>query len=523
MKISIMDLMGHYYGDPIKINTPQSAAVGGTAAPTDPAPQPKGHRFRQPLLIAASLILVVTAAAAVPFTLSRTVGSRTMAEAGVSVESVLDELPPELPSQLPAALPESSLESALETEAEGSPAPSEAPADTSAITPVILSEQITAYANAYCYGNLLYTDSGYYTMGDTGPEPVETTNLNTTVSLRGDWNVNIDYAVIDGALCFLDWNSVGAAEPGRAVAYPVAGSPDTLMLMVSRNGVDIFNNEQSFDYKFLYNVLTGEITDPLANVPELDSHGTVSQVLFNSDFSRAIVSVEPEIRRLPEELRTVTVGKEHHSYLCDLSTGEMTAVADLAAPLIEGLGLSADEFAELGMCFFSDNDNILLYDIRSFLNPYGDLDLRYWLFSCNVETGALNYSIENVRMTPSTALTFDYNFPYVHFWNYVLDSQTGAEYELPMSTEQLFFMPAHVQAGRRTAIFTTGGGFHDTDVEEIYLLEGSQLCTIGLGDEPEFAENVFFVTENWLCITDKSSVYCYHIPDDLPMTPLTAN
>lgn len=522
MKISIMDLMGHYYGDPVNIDTPQSCAVGGAASVEGASHQQKARRGQRPLLVAAALLLVVTAAVAAPFTLTRTLGRNAMEQGASAAESTLEELPSERPAQLPAVVPGSSVEDTQEAELEEPPVTAEIPVDVSAITPVVLSAQIMSDPNAYCYGNLFYTDNGYYTMKDTGPEPVETTNLSTTVSLRGDWNVNIDYAVIDGVLCFLDWNSVGSFELEKAVAYPVEGSPDTVMLMVSRNGVEIFNNEQSFDYKFLYNVLTGEITDPLANVPELDSHGMVSQVLFNSDFSRAIVSVEPEALRLPETLRTVVIGTEHKSFLCNLSTGEMTAVADLIAPHLDGLGLSANEIAELGFCFFSDNDNILLYGCHFFENQYSDWDWNYWLFSCNVETEVLNYNIENVRMTPGTALTFDYSFPYVQFWNYVLDSQTGAEYDLPMNIGQLFFMPANVSEGNRTAIFSTAGGFHDTTVMDIYILEGNQLCTIGLGDEPEIMEDAFFVTENWLCIASEDAVYCYYIPDDLPLTPLTA-
>ena len=136
MKISIVDLMGHYYGDPVPIKTPQSPAAGGEIAGS--APRTKNRRARKPLLAAAALLLVVTAAAAAPFVLSRTTGSRTMNEGGASAENVLETLPPELPAV--------TSESSLENTADGV-------SIQETVSPQVIEGALDLEARS-CYGNL---------------------------------------------------------------------------------------------------------------------------------------------------------------------------------------------------------------------------------------------------------------------------------------------------------------------------------------------------------------------------------
>lgn len=527
MKIRITDLMDHYRGEPVDIDP--AAISSETCAPQAAMSEPQ-RRMQRPLLIAAVLILVVTAGVALPLTLSRTIGGNALEDGATSVESALETLPPELP----ITISESTLETDMDSSEEGlRETPENSAQALSDLSAYMVSGQMTWEENHRCYGNIFYAGGSYYTMGESGPEPIQLQNLNTTVELYGTWELNIDYVVINGELAFRDLNPADdASRPHVATAYPVKGSVDTVMLMVARNLTKSYNMEEPYDYKFLYNIQTGEVTDPLSKVTELYDHGNVTSVLFNDDFSRAIVDVETE-SQVPEDFITAGWG-DRRSYLCDLTTGGMTPVSELAAPHYAA-GLSEDAMSENGCCYFADRDTVLLCEMQTISTGPEDFpryETRGWLFALNADTGACRYTRNDGILYPNRADGDDFSVPYFHDSIYdgsayrILDSVTGtAYYTLQGESGCLLGMTWDDEGSRRiwTASDESLGSF---DVKSLYLVDDAKKGIVKISDQldvmPEDIQTVKMVTEDWFCLAAAGEVYCYHIPEDLSMTPWTA-
>ena len=102
MKIDIVDLLDNYCDHSVELDIPAELAKENCDFVST---QPKVHHGKRPLLVAAALLLVVTVAAVVPFTLSRTIGDGAMTEGTVPTESVKKELPTELPATVPGSSP----------------------------------------------------------------------------------------------------------------------------------------------------------------------------------------------------------------------------------------------------------------------------------------------------------------------------------------------------------------------------------------------------------------------------------
>lgn len=530
MKIRITDLMDYYRGEPVNVDLP--AACSETSAPQGAKAWPQ-RRMQRPLLIAASLILAVTAGIALPLTLSRTAGGNALNDGAASVERVLETLPPELPAIGAESTLETAMDSSVEDPQETPGGSAQAPSDLSAY---LVSGQMTWEENRRCYGNLFCVGGSYYTMGKSGPEPIQLQNLNTTVELSGTWELNIDYAVIDGELAFRDLNPADdASRPHVATAYPVKGSTDTVMLMVARNLTKSYNMGEPYDYKFLYNIQTGEVTDPLSKVTELYDHGNVTAVLFNDDFSRAIVDVETE-SQVPEDFITAGWG-DRRSYLCDLTTGEMTPVSELAAPHYAAAGLSEDAMSENGCCYFADRDTVLLYEMQTISTGPEDFpryryETRGWLFALNADTGACRYTRNDGILYPNRADGDDFSVPYFHDSIYdgsayrILDSSTGTAYYTLQGESGCLLGMTWDDEGSRRIWTASGGSMESFTAKGLYLVDDAQKGIVKISDQmdvvPEDIQTVKMVTEDWFCLGTEGQVYCYHIPENLSMTPWTA-
>lgn len=550
MKINITDLFDGYQ-KPVDLDIPNAFAVrdGGDNVHTlHPAPQSRGKR---PLLAAAVLLLVVTAAAAIPFTLSRTAGHGAMTEGAASMESMQNELPSQLPTEVPAAVADSSLEGAQET--------GEAP--DALITPyTITGAQVQEYEyggsllsgnNAGCHGNMVNIDGTYYTMTDNGPALLETTHLQTTVELYGTWEVDIDYAVVDGELAFFyDYDSARSGAyidgewitetdyrkqtgekfpegtvqivPNVAIVYPVEGSADTVKLTVTRNHND---NEDGCSYDFFYNIFTGEISDPLGNVPDLFDHGQFSGAHFNSAHTRAILTYFG-YRQMPdgEVLRG-----EASTYICDLTTGKMTLLDDLVAPFLpepehpEGVILVGQE------AYWASDDTLIFTIAESFPNGkemgfdeekhafIEDHDYLCRLYSYDMVTGTLNYQLRDVETAGIGAgnTPYPYVYPQEDSCHRFLDTATGKIYRLDVPMENY------------TGSFWGNRKAYRTEENDIYLVDLDTKSWVKLSDYlelPDLSGDSYcymkLLTEDWLSLMLGDAIYSYHIPDGLPMVPL---
>lgn len=570
MKISIMDLMGHYYGDPVNIDTPQSCAVGGAASVEEASHQQKARRGQRPLLVAAALLLVVTAAVAAPFTLTRTLGRNAMEQGASAAESTLEELPSERPAQLPAAVPGSSAEDTEETITEPQNMIS-----SYEITGAKVRESYIGYSegdvnysygqtildenNIGCYGNIVNLDGTYYTLTGNGPELLETTRLQTTVELYGSWEVDIDYAIVDGQLVFHNNTATGdyavidgervtemdyITQNGRAAAseiewitanvataLPVEGSADTIMLGIKRNEKAIVDNCY---YTFFYNIFTGEISDPLANVSGLFDYGSFSRASFNAARTRAI-TLHFGVAQLHNGENYVDGAS---AYICDLSTGEMTSLDDLAAPvLLEPENPETIVEVRPSEYYWADDDT-LLFEVGE-RTPNGkergitedgeyisDYDYACWLYSYDMVTGTVNYRLRlGDGETYSSSMGFGFDQQYLNLSSQddpryqMIDTATGAGYFLDLTLDS-YSVDTTVD---RTVYYTND--------DEVYLIDAAGKCWIKLSDYMEIPENnksnnigtsVKLLTNEWLCLMTEDTVYCYHIPEDLPLTPLTA-
>lgn len=505
MKIRIIDLMDHYYGDGVKLDMPKTDAEHQNASASTHVPK---RRMQKPLLIAAALLLVVTAGVTVPFALSRTVTGNALSEGKTAVESVLDTLPPQLPSSIPAAISNDSSQEDTQstsqptTQPQSQVTPMNAPFSYVIEGTVALNDQLCPATT--CEGNLLYVDSTYYTMTENGPETVAVQTLDTTIDLYGTWKLRLDYAVIDGELAFRNLDA--KAGNGVATAELVGGSADTVLLTLMRTdknlGADCY-------YQVLYNIETSEIKDPLAKVPDLFDHGDFDTVQFNSDFTRAIVRTY-----FLGEQDGVYIPAEDNFYICDLTTGQMQSAAEVVG-IEENWCDSA----------WADDDTMLVWSQDR--DP--ETSVHTNLYSYNAKTKTAGGRLRNEEIYEQYP-AFD---PlYIHSYQFTDDLRISP-YGLTCpnyysgSTSPLLFADSWDTAGDRVIIAAGNTSLDEPDNSlTIYLHDDSAVAWARLSDyvelPPEDEEEpllcVRFVSEDWFCLISAEHVYCYRIPDDLPMT-----
>ena len=554
MKIRIIDLMDYYYGDHAK---PDMAAIPGEASGAPRKQQGdvvKMGRRPRPLLVAAALLLVVTGGVALRLGLGHSPEGQAMNEGNSVVENIQETMAPELPAVVP--------ESGVETEG----AVLQTPSDL--LQPSVLEGQWTYEENMYCEGNLFVLGGSFYTMTDNGPESIEMQNLNTTVDFHGTWEVDIDYAVIDGELVFRNntdkndytivngekmtpfeyeewkWEQMGVSEdvpilerpvvdtsevewitPQVAIAWLLEGSADTVMLTVRRTDIDYMDNTR---YPFFYNIFTGEITDPLANVPGLLDHGQFGGVIFNSALTRAMV----DLWGVPYSDGSVG----NRTYVCDLVTGEMEPVTDLLEPLLPDSGVEGTSWYENGLYnAWVDDDAFVFHMIESI--PQGNVEemtdeeilekdpweRNIWQFVYNVAEGTLRYSEKQVGSDTFTLRkgNGDYNVRYLLNHDYenarygIVDTATGESYTLDIPTGD--YGGNGYDLSEHQYLLRSGASY--------YLVDTTQMGYVDLGayfalPEQEITE-VQMVTDGWVCLITADKLYFYKVPADISMTPWT--
>ncbi len=520
MKIPIIDLMDYYSDHSVKLDIPEFPAephVEATAAPA----QRKKHSMRKPMLAVASLILIVTGALYMQLSFHRSTDSgQALNETPAATESF------GVSAEIPVDSSRESDEIAVVAEPK---------CISTTIEPMLVSGQMDE-RSLYCEGNMFSVDGQYYTMTENGLEPLQPENLHTTVDLYGSWEVDIDYAVVDGVLAFhnnvstqsyaiyngeiltqQEYHDGGMSavfgeltwiEPAVAYALPLEDSPNTVILRIFRQDKPAY---ERVAYTFLYNIFTGEISDPLANVPELFDHGYFCYATFNTSVTRAIV-------------RTYETDG-YNIYVCDLISGEMVNLYTLA----EGSTPTSDNpdtvfTTRTDNCIWADDDTLLYWVMESTPNGneagytetgdyISDSDDCYWLCSYDMSTRLLNYQKRDAEFyLASTDGTYTYiqDISAETATPYVLNTADGSCSYLDITVNDFNWDTTENQM-----IIFEGG--------TLYLVDCSNSAWTTLNDALELPESwnqVLLLADNKLVLIGDDAVYCYMIPEGLAWEPM---
>ena len=311
MKMQLEDLMDLYVGE--------DAAELGERLP--PLPEPgKGNRkpvvprkkhshVRRTVGIAASILIVLGIAGALMLGFGNRQAGSTLAPG---------ETPPAV-SQW-GVVPSQGPDSASESEQEAAQSDVDMQPEADKINPVLMegvSSDYIEYSLNRCQGNLFFDGKQYYTLRDGQIVPTEVQTIHIDFYSYGDWNLYIDYITDqDGNLALRDRSQ----NDVYFYVEPVSGSSDTLRITVRRLEQ---SHVENCDYPVFYNIETGEIMDPLANVPELFDYGDPSSILVSPSRRWALVDCFEYVEDGDSYFQT-----GHNEYLCDLETGSMVLLAD---------------------------------------------------------------------------------------------------------------------------------------------------------------------------------------------------
>lgn len=388
----------------------------------------------------------------------------------------------------------------------------------------------------HCNNNLYTMDGAYWILTDTGLKQLELTNLHTTVDLYGTWEIDLDYAIVDGKLVFhnnvstesyaiyngeiltaseyhdggmsavygqLEW-----VNPSVAYALPIEDSSDTVLLQVYREDN---SSEEKCAYTFLYNILTGEIQDPLANIPELFDHGSFCNATYNDSFTYAIV-------------KTLEDGTMH-SYICDLIHGTMTSLLDIASGCIPEFDNPNSVSDIQSTCYWSGENNLLFYVVEQIPNETDGshldngayntgFDYCYYLTSYNLTTNTWNYQVNLGQVEP---VDNDLSGVYLHFWNTernlfrFIDTETGLFYDFNIDLTEY-----SMYTGEAIVLFWNNTQF--------YLLDEASPGWTILDDDlvPRTPDTwVRLLTDAWILLTEDEQAELIQIPKDLSLTLLS--
>ena len=534
MKISIMDLMDHYYGE-------EGAALAASNRPSrkahGPAPTPARSPLLRPLRIAAAFLLVVGITGALFWGF----GAKKGMSSGNSLQQ---ENVPEPGSVSTALSPEdSAAEDARTTHAPDAvlyPQLSETPdaANQAAVSAADYVLDCAADSTDYfSYGNLLLADGSYYNMTDNGPVPLDTTHLKTTVELYGTWTVDLDYAVVDRQLVFhnntstaryvlVDGEPMGemdyyerygtrptdVIEPQVAVAEPVPNSADTVLLWIVRDDAQA----SGLRYPFFYNLFTGEVSDPLANVPELLHQTFFGGFTFNRARTRLLVTTSTA---LSVGTGDAIVPGSKVVYVCDLTTGTMTDVWTLLQSEIPEPKDPNTKLTMQGSCTWADDDTFLCWINSSTALDDGSSQFSASMYAYDLSTGQLVYQRATSGIPTQTS-------DFGQAWLYeisaddnpvplqLLDTVSGTVYPTDSISPDLSILKLEDTVSLLTA---EDGTVYLIDHQEnawVNLTQQLSLPKAGIQSYP-------LLTEDWLCLSTSQQVYCYRLTD-IPLTPLDA-
>ncbi len=492
MKMQIEDLMDLYVGE--------DAAELGERLP--PLPEPgKGNRkpvvpmkkrshVRRTVGIAASILIVLGIAGALMLGFGNRQTGSTLAP-GETPPSVSQwgVIPSEEPDSSPSSVEETA-ESAVETETE------------EAMQDYLLFEGMSTdsieRSLISCQGNLFYDGIRYYTVRDGQLISTEAQNIDINFYAYGDWNFSMDYIIAeDGSIALRDCSQ----NDNYFRISRIPGSSDTVMVTVRRLEE---THVENCNYPVFYNIETGEIMDPMANVPELFDYGDPS-LLVSSSRRWALAHCFEYVEDGDSYMQT-----GDNKYLCNLENGSMVLLED---------AMYTDDMQNLESIntFWGSDDTLYVWlQERQDSDAIGEKP-NIWLAAYVPESGTLRY----LKRCPDSPYSFqtdarDYigdlyeNEAGVSVL--VTDAMDGSQWQIP----DVYLGSCYDEIPNRMVLDGTDG--------KVYLVDEAEKNYTCLNDVLTLPEEELLVislqSENLLCIYTERGCYCYVIPENLEMHPL---
>lgn len=491
MKMQIEDLMDLYVGE--------DAAELGERLP--PLPEPgKGNRkpvvprkkyshVRRTVGIAASILIVLGIAGALMLGFGNRQAGSTLAPG---------ETPPAV-SQW-GVVPSQGPDSASESEQEAAQSDVDMQPEADKINPVLMegvsSDYIERSLNR-CQGNLFFDGKQYYTLRDGQIVPTEVQTIHIDFYAYGDWDLYIDYIIAeDGSIALRDCSQNDIYF--RISRIP--GSSDTVMVTVRRVEE---SHVENCDYPVFYNIETGEIMDPLANVPELFDYGDPSSILVSPSRRWALVDCFEYVEDGDSYMQT-----GHNEYLCNLETGSMVLLED---------AMYTDDMQnlELTNAFWGSDDTLYVwFSERTALE-----EDAYWMTAYVPESGTrgeLHRCLNDPHNIHTEARDYLGEFYDAGGLLYLLvtDAANGTQWTL--TDVDLNGSTCCSEVPNRLVLAVSGQVYLVDEVDKGYVCLNDILAM-----PEEMIEAITLQTENFLCIYTERGCYCYVLPEITETTPLT--
>lgn len=491
MKIQIEDLMDLYVGE--------DATELGERLP--PLPEPgKGRRkpvvprkkhshVRRTVGIAASILIVLGIAGALMLGFGNRQAGSTLAPG---------ETPPNV-SQW-GVVPSQGPDSASESEQEAAQSDVDMQPEADKINPVLMegvSSDYIEYSLNRCQGNLFFDGKQYYTLRDGQIVTTEVQTIHIDFYAYGDWNFSMDYIIAeDGSIALRDCSQNDIYF--RISRIP--GSSDTVMVTVRRVEE---SHVENCDYPVFYNIETGEIMDPLANVPELFDYGDPSSILVSPSRRWALVDCFEYVEDGDSYFQT-----GHNEYLCNLETGSMVLLED---------AMYTDDMQnlELTNAFWGSDDTLYVW----FSERTGEENVPYWIAAYTPESGTLRYlnrclnDPHNIHTEARDYLGEFYDAGGL-LYLLVTDAANGTQWTL--TDVDLNGSTCCSEVPNRLVLAVSGQVYLVDEVEKGYVCLNDLLAM-----PEEMIEAITLQTENLLCIYTERGCYCYVLPEITETTPLT--
>lgn len=491
MKMQIEDLMDLYVGE--------DAAELGERLP--PLPEPgKGNRkpvvprkkhshVRRTVGIAASILIVLGIAGALMLGFGNRQAGSTLAPG---------ETPPNV-SQW-GVVPSQGPDSASESEQEAAQSDVDMQPEADKINPVLMegvSSDYIEYSLNRCQGNLFFDGKQYYTLRDGQIVPTEVQTIHIDFYAYGDWNLYIDYIIAeDGSIALRDCSQNDIYF--RISRIP--GSSDTVMVTVRRVEE---SHVENCDYPVFYNIETGEIMDPLANVPELFDYGDPSSILVSPSRRWALVDCFEYVEDGDSYFQT-----GHNEYLCNLETGSMVLLED---------AMYTDDMQnlELTNAFWGLDDTLYVwFSERTALE-----EDAYWMTAYvpgSGTRGELHRCLNDPHNIHTEARDYLGEFYDAGGLLYLLvtDAANGTQWTL-----------TDVDLNGSTCCSEVPNRLVLAVSDQVYLVDEVEKGYVCLNDllamPEEMIEAITLQSENFLCIYTERGCYCYVLPEITETTPLT--
>mgnify|MGYP002766940928 FL=1 len=491
MKMQIEDLMDLYVGE--------DAAELGERLP--PLPEPgKGNRkpvvprkkhshVRRTVGIAASILIVLGIAGALMLGFGNWQAGSTLAPG---------ETPPAV-SQW-GVVPSQGPDSASESEQEAAQSDVDMQPEADKINPVLMEGVSSDYIDRSlnrCQGNLFFDGKQYYTLRDGQIVPTEVQTIHIDFYAYGDWNFFMDYIIAeDGSIALRDCSQNDIYF--RISRIP--GCSDTVMVTVRRVEE---SHVENCDYPVFYNIETGEIMDPLANVPELFDYGDPSSILVSPSRRWALLDCFEYVEDGDSYFQT-----GHNEYLCDLETGSMVLLAD-AMQLDETQNLQEEN------AFWGSDDTLYVW----FSEQTGEENVPYWIAAYTPESGTLRYlnrclnDPHNIHTEARDYLGEFYDAGGL-LYLLVTDAANGTQWTL--TDVDLNGSTCCSEVPNRLVLAVRDRVYLVDEVEKGYVCLNDLLAM-----PEEMIDAITLQSENFLCIYTERGCYCYVLPEITETTPLT--